>query len=172
MTIQGSSVELVHGAMQRFCDAAPAPAVVRVRVSVGDKVGGASVDVEQRYGAAVPTSQLQPRFANLTEGETLLVSVGKDGEVLGTAWPVFRNVVSLENGIPDMSEAEAASLLLSPSCREGLRTLRSNGLHPAPASTGGCAHCHTSPAAPLDAGGATILLTAALVTATILRRRS
>ncbi len=157
--------------MQKFCDAAPAPAVIRVRVSVGDKVGSASVDVEQRYGAEVPTSQLQPRFATLTEGETLLVSVAKDGAVLGTAWPVFRNVVSLENGIPDMSEAEAAALLLSPSCKEGLRTLKSNGVHPVPASSGGCAHCHTSPAGLFDAGGAALVLAAALATASILRRR-
>lgn len=157
--------------MQRFCDNAPAPAVVLVRVSVGDKVGTASVAVEQRYGAAVPTSQLQPHFANLTEGETLLVSVAKDGAVLGTAWPVFRNVVSLENGIPDMSEAEAASLLLSPTCQEGLRTLRSNGVYPAPAGAGGCAHCHTSPQATFDAGGAALALAAALAMATVLRRR-
>lgn len=158
--------------MQRFCDTAPAPAVVRVRVSVGEKVGSATVAVEQHYGAAVPTSQLQPHFANLTEGETLLVSVAKDGAVLGTAWPVFRNVVSLENGIPDMSEVEAASLLLSPSCQEGLRTLRSNGVHPTGASTGGCAHCHASPAAPLDTGGAALVLTAALAMVTVFRRGS
>ena len=157
--------------MERFCDAAPAPAVVRVRVTVGDKLGSASVNVEQRYGAEVPTSQLQPRFAKMTEDETLLVSVAKDGTVVGTAWPVFRDVVSLENGTPDMSEGEAAALLLSPTCQQGLRSLRSSGVHPVAARAGGCAHWHTSPAAQLHAGGAGLVLVASLVTAAVLRRR-
>jgi hypothetical protein len=57
--------------------------------------------------------------------------------VLGTAWPVFRNVVSLESGIPDMSKAEAASILLYPSCQVGLRTTEKHRRSSRPAWTGG-----------------------------------
>lgn len=142
-------------------------------VSVGDKVGNPTFDVEKRYGPEAPTTALHDRFASLTEGETLLVSLGQNGMVLGTAWPVFRGTVSLENGNADMAEAEAASLLMSATCRDGLRALRQHGVHPAPApvSAGGCGHCHVSPSASLEVGSAGLVLTAALATATLLRRR-
>jgi hypothetical protein len=48
---------------------------------------------------------------------------------------------------------------------------RRAGVHPVPASSGGCAHCHITPAAPLDAGSSALVLGAALVMAAVLRRR-
>ena len=156
-----------------FCTGAPAPTVVRAHIDVGDK-GGVRVDAEQIYGAAAPTTQIAERFASLQESETLLVSLAADGKVIGAAWPVFRGNVSLEHGIPDMTEAEAVSLLMSPKCTADLRALHQNGVRPPlqPAVTqSGCGRCHASPSASFDGGGTLLVLAVAFVTATILRRR-
>jgi hypothetical protein len=131
----------VPNRIEQFCQHAPAPSVLRAKV-------GPEVEVERVYGAPAPTDKLRKHFADNGDAETLLVSVGKDGNVLGTSWPVFRDQVSLELGIPDMKEGEAASLLLSPNCKEGLRAFRDRGVRPAatePTSTRGCAHCDVSP---------------------------
>ena len=156
-----------------FCGGAPAATVVRAHVRVADK-GQVSVDVEQLYGAPAPTTKIASRFASMTEGETLLVSLTNDGSVIGAAWPVFHETVSLEHGIPDMSEGEAVSLLMSRSCTTDLRALHHHGVRP-PLSPliahSGCSRCNTSPAGPLDAGGTVLVLAAVLVTGAILRRR-
>jgi hypothetical protein len=175
-SIQGGAAELVEGRMSGnagFCGGAPAPTVVRAHLIVGDK-GNVSVDVEQLYGAPAPTTKIADRFATLTDGETLLVSLANDGSVIGAAWPVFRNTVSLEHGIPDMTEAEAVSLLMSRKCTTDLRALHHSGVRPPLEPTlaqRGCNRCNTSPGTALDAGGTAIVLAAAVVTAAILRRR-
>lgn len=159
-----------------FCKGAPAPSVVRVHVHAGQDPSH-FIEVERVYGARAPTAPMQARFASLPEDETLLVSLARDGTVLGTAWPVFRDNVSLELGIPDMKEAEAAALLGSPQCAEGLRALRDRGVRPAAveghAPEGhGCAHCSTSSAASaqLDAGSALLAALTTVALARIVRR--
>jgi len=144
----------VPNRITQFCQNAPAPAVIRAKVRSKD------VEVERLYGSVVPTDKLAKHFADNAEDETLLVSVGKDGNVLGTSWPVFREQVSLELGIPDMKEQEAASLLLSTKCKEDLRAFRDKGLRPAsvePTATGGCAHCSMTPSTPDFATALTLL---------------
>lgn len=122
----------------QFCENAPAPTVLRAKVGNG-------VEVERVYGSPGPTAdKLAKQFKEDGDAQTLLVSVSKEGNVLGTSWPVFREQVSLELGIPDMKEAEAASLLLSPKCKDELRAFRGRGVCPAAAtatSTGGCSRC-------------------------------
>lgn len=125
-----------------FCSSAPAHGVVRAKLHDGTKP-----EIERTYGNPTPTTKLAERFAkgNQTgDDQTVLVSLAADGQVLGTAWPVFRGEVSLDAGFPDMKEEEAASLLLSPNCKEQLLALREHGVHPTSA-TGGCAHCSSSP---------------------------
>lgn len=127
----------VPNRITQFCADAPAPTVLRAKVGNG-------VEVERVYGSPAPTDKLARHFKDDGDAQTLLVSVAKDGNVLGTSWPVFRDHVSLELGIPDMHEAEAASLLLSPRCKDDLRAFRDRGVRPAaaqPASTGGCSRC-------------------------------
>jgi hypothetical protein len=155
-----------------FCHRKPPAAVARVKIHAGPTGGSAKAEIERVYGAEVArVNQLDARFAHLTDDETLLVSVGSDGKPMGGAWPVFRDTVSLQ-GTPDMSEAEAASLLLSNDCAGGLQALRQNNVRPKPVSaTGGCAHCNTSGALAFDAGAASIVIGAAFLTAVILRRR-
>lgn len=158
-----------------FCGGAPAPTVVRAHLLALDK-GGVNVDVEKLYGAPAPTTKIAERFAALTDGETLLVSLANDGSVIGAAWPVFRNTVSLEHGIPDMTEVEAVSLLMSPKCTADLRALHHSGVRPPvqPAlAQSGCSRCTTAagPSPWLDAGSTALVLGAVLVTATLLRRR-
>ncbi len=158
-----------------FCRDAPAPTVVRAHLRVGRRVGDVTVDVDEVYGPPAPTSHIAARFASLEDDETLLVSLASDGRVIGSGWPVYKETVSLELGIPDMHEAEAASLLMSPSCSDGLRALRDRGIHPArvePASTRGCASCAASSSAPLDAAGAAILVAAVVVLRMSARRRA
>jgi hypothetical protein len=133
----------------QFCASAPATAVVRAKVRVGPPN---EVAVERLYGTPAPTALIPARFARLADDETLLVSLAHDGQVVGTAWPVFREQVSLEFGIPDLKEEEAASLLLSPKCVEGLRALRDHGVRPAAAhmTTGGYSRCDVA-RGPVDA---------------------
>jgi hypothetical protein len=159
----------------RFCDGAPAPSVVRARVRVGDKPGKVNVQIEQIYGAAAApeTSRIAARFADLPDDETLLVPLGKDGNVLGTAFPVFREKVSLDLGVPDMSEAEAAALLLSTRCEEGLRALRTQGVRPSPVvGQRGCGSCHVASTAPFDVGSFAIVVGAVIVMSQLARRYS
>lgn len=133
----------VPNRITQFCQNAPAPTVIRAKVS------GKDVEVERLYGSPAPTDKLAKHFADNGDAETLLFAVGKDGNVLGTSWPVFREQVSLELGIPDMKEGEAASLLLSPRCRDGLRAFRDRGVRPAAVeatTTRGCARCDVGPA--------------------------
>ncbi len=142
-----------------FCKHAPAPTVVRAKVRVGSKAKQADVEVERVWGSPVPTSGMADHFANNGDDETLLVSLAPDGKVLGTSWPVFREQVSLELGIPDMKEEEAAGLLRSPKCADELRAFRDQGTRPAsvaPTSGGGCAHCAVG-SAPLDTGSAVVI---------------
>lgn len=128
----------VPNRITQFCENAPAPTVLRAKVGNG-------IEVERVYGSpAPPPEKLAKQFKDDGDTQTLLVSVSKDGNVLGTSWPVFREQVSLELGIPDMKEAEAASLLLSPKCRDELRAFRDRGVRPmaaTPSSTGGCSRC-------------------------------
>ena len=145
--------------MVAFCEGAPAPTVVRVHVHAGGDPAH-RVEVERVYGApAAATTPMATRFASIVEDETLLVALAKDGAVLGTAWPVYKENVSLEMGIPDMTEAEAAGLLESPQCSDGLRALRDRGARPVSASaSGGCAHCATSPGSSLSSELPSMLL--------------
>lgn len=151
----------VPNRITQFCANAPAPTVLRAKV-------GPDLEVERVYGSPAPTDKLRKHFAENGEGETLLVSVSKEGNVLGTSWPVFREQVSLELGIPDMKEAEAASLLLSPKCKEDLRAFRDRGVRPAaaePTSTRGCARCDVTSggsAMPDFATALTLLIVVAL----------
>lgn len=133
--------------VEEFCKAAPAPTVVRAKVHADADLAHA-VDVECVYGAEVTTEHIAQRFFGAPEDETLLVSLQKDGNVVGTAWPVFKEKVSLELGIPDMSEEEAVALLQSPKCQDDLRAFRDHGVRPTlratPIHRGGCARCSTS----------------------------
>jgi len=155
-----------------FCSSAPAHGVVRAKLHDGVKP-----EIERTYGNPAPTTKLVERFAkgNQTgDDQTVLVSLAPDGQVLGTAWPVFRGEVSLDAGFPDMKEEEAASLLLSPNCKDQLVALRERGVHPAAATptstsaTGGCAHCSSTSATPAPDVG----LLVAVVAVVILRLRS
>lgn len=160
----------VPNRITQFCENAPAPTVLRAKVGNG-------VEVERVYGSpAPPAEKLAKQFKDDGDGQTLLVSVGKDGNVLGTSWPVFREQVSLELGIPDMREAEAASLLLSPKCKDELRAFRDRGVRPtaAPATaTGGCSRCDVGPAATPDVAemGAHVAVIALAMAAIWARRR-
>jgi hypothetical protein len=138
----------VPNRISQFCENAPAPTVLRAKVGNG-------IEVERVYGSPAPPAEtIAKHFKENGDSETLLVSVSKDGNVLGTSWPVFREKVSLELGIPDMNEAEAASLLLSPKCKDELRAFRDRGVRPAaaePTSTRGCARCDVGPEGGLHA---------------------
>jgi hypothetical protein len=138
----------VPNRISQFCENAPAPTVLRAKVGNG-------IEVERVYGSPAPPAEtLAKHFKENGDAETLLVSVNQEGNVLGTSWPVFREKVSLELGIPDMNEAEAASLLLSPKCKDELRAFRDRGVRPAaaaPTSTRGCARCDVGPTGGLQA---------------------
>lgn len=154
--------------VSEFCSGAPAAAVVRAHLHVGQKRGEIAVDVDEVYGSPAPTERIAARFASLQDDETLLVSLARDGTVVGTGWPVYKENVSLEAGIPDMHEAEAAAMLLSTKCEGDLRALRDQNVHPArisPTSRHGCG-CSVA-GAPLD--GVVLVAVAALV---ILRARA
>jgi hypothetical protein len=124
--------------ISEFCRAAPAPTVVRAKLHGGADLAHV-VEVECMWGQQSSTEHLAQRFFGNTEDETLLVSVGKDGNVLGTAWPVFKEKVSLEFGIPDMSEEEAVALLTSTKCTDDLKAFRDRGVRP-PKPTNLAAH--------------------------------
>jgi MYXO-CTERM domain-containing protein len=159
--------------VSEFCRDAPAPTVVRAHLRVGGKVGQVAVDVDEIYGAAAPTERIAQRFATIEDDETLLVSLAKDGTVIGSGWPVYKEKVSLEFGIPDMHETEAASLLMSPQCGDELRALRDKGVHPAriePTSHRGCASCAVTDA-PIDAGGLVLVVALALAVVRLKRAR-
>jgi hypothetical protein len=149
----------VPNRITQFCENAPAPTVLRAKV-------GGEIEIERVYGSpAPPAEKLAKHFKDEGDGQTLLVSVGKDGNVVGTSWPVFREQVSLELGIPDMKEAEAASLLLSPKCKDELRAFRDRGVRPAAAeasATRGCARCDAAGATPDLASALTLLVVVAL----------
>jgi hypothetical protein len=149
----------VPNRITQFCENAPAPTVLRAKI-------GGGIEIERVYGSpAPPPEKLAKHFKDDGDGQTLLVSVSKEGNVLGTAWPVFREQVSLELGIPDMKESEAASLLLSPKCKDDLRAFRDRGVRPAaaePTSTRGCARCDAAGAAPDLASVLTLLVVFAL----------
>jgi hypothetical protein len=155
-----------------FCRNSPVPTVVRAKVRVSSaKAKRADIEVERVWGTTAPTNAMADHFAANADDETLLVSLAPDGKVLGTSWPVFREQVSLELGIPDMKEEEAASLLRSPKCADELRAFRDHGVRPTalpPTSTGGCAHCDVG-GTPFDPGSA-VLVVAALVFARIIVR--
>lgn len=155
----------VPNRVTQFCENAPAPTVLRARVGNG-------VEVERVYGSpAPPAEKLAKQFKDDGDAQTLLVSVSKEGNVLGTSWPVFREQVSLELGIPDMKEAEAASLLLSPRCKDELRAFRDRGVRPAAAtvtSTGGCSRCDVAPGGGIQAPEVAVI---ALAMAAIWARR-
>jgi hypothetical protein len=159
----------VPNRITQFCANAPAPTVLRAKLGDG-------VEVERVYGQLAPTDKLAKHFKDDGDGQTLLVSVSKEGNVLGTSWPVFREQVSLELGIPDMKEAEAASLLLSPRCKEELRAFRDRGVRPAAAdatTTRGCARCDVGPggAASVPDIASALTLVIAVWTASGLTRR-
>jgi hypothetical protein len=154
-----------------FCHDAPAPTVVRAHLRVGKKSGEVAVDVDEVFGPAAPTTRIAQRFATIEDDETLLVSLANDGTVLGSGWPVYKENVSLEFGIPDMHESEAASLLMSAKCEGELRALRDRGVHPArlePTSRRGCASCNEA-SAPLDATALVSVLAIATFAAIIRR---
>jgi MYXO-CTERM domain-containing protein len=159
-----------------FCKAAPAMTVVRAKLHADSDMAHV-VEVECVYGPPTPTEHLSQRFFGTPEDETLLVSLEKDGNVVGTAWPVFKEKVSLEFGIPDMSEAEAVSLLQSPQCQEQLRALRDRGIRPSTStivSTAppgrGCAHCAAGGKASASDVFSVVVLAVA-ISAVIRRRR-
>jgi hypothetical protein len=158
----------VPNRITQFCENAPAPTVLRAKVGDG-------FEIERVYGQAAPTDKLAKHFKEEPDGQTLLVSVSKDGNVLGTSWPVFREQVSLELGIPDMKEAEAASLLLSAKCKEELRAFRDRGVRPAAAeatTTRGCSRCDLGGAAagPDLASALTLVITVWAASALTRRR--
>ena len=150
----------VPNRITQFCENAPAPTVLRAKIANG-------IEVERVYGAPAPSAdKLAKHFKDDGDGQTLLVSVSKEGNVLGTSWPVFREQVSLELGIPDMKEAEAASLLLSPMCKDDLRAFRDRGVRPVaaePTSTRGCARCDVSQSTPLPGSFAVIAFAIAAI---------
>jgi hypothetical protein len=150
-----------------FCEGAPAPTVVRAKLRV-ERAGHVRVDIDRVYGPPAPTSAIAQRFADLEDDETLLVSLAPSGAVVGSGWPVFEDKVSLQGSIPDMSEGEAAALLMSPQCRESLTALRDQGTHPAAASPSysshGCAcEVHAAP----DAGTAALVVATSIVVAVL-----
>ena len=155
-----------------FCKNAPAPTVVRAKVRAS-KAKQADVVVERVWGSPPPTKGMADHFASNGEDETLLVSVAADGKVLGTSWPVFREQVSLELGIPDMKEEEAAGLLRSAKCADELRAFRDRGVRPASVepTSSGCAHCTVSNAS-MDAGTGLVLLFAFALVRLATRRAS
>jgi hypothetical protein len=168
-------MEAIGNRIVAFCKGAPAPSIMRVHVHAGSDPAHL-VEVERVWGDRAPLTHMTERFASTPEDETLLVSLARDGTVLGTAWPVFRENVSLEFGIPDMKESEAAALLGSPNCTADLRALRDRGVRPAGAEGHapegrGCAHCATHGGSGFDAASAVLVAVTTVAVATIARRR-
>ncbi len=149
-----------------ICRAAPAESVVRAHLHVV-KAGQVTAAVDRVYGAPAPTTALAQRFAALEDDETLLVGLKHDGTVLGQGWPVYDEKVSLE-GLPPITEGEAASLMLSDHCSADVGKLTTTGEHPYEArpSSHGCA-CNMHASAP----DAALVVLTALITWRVLRRR-
>ncbi|HEY8076360.1 MAG TPA: hypothetical protein VIF62_19680 [Labilithrix sp.] len=152
-----------------FCQGAPAASVVRAHLHVV-KAGQVSVDVDRVYGAHAPTTELATRFAKIEDDDTLLVGLAPSGAVVGRGWGAHDDKVEID-GLPTMSEGEAATLLMSPSCASDLAALGEKGQHPQEArasSTHGCA-CNMH-ASSFDAGSAALVVATSIVAARLLRR--
>jgi MYXO-CTERM domain-containing protein len=174
---EGTGAPVPGNRIADFCRAAPAPTVVRAKLHGGADLAHV-VEVECMWGEQSSTEHLAQRFfGSNAEDETLLVSVGKDGNVLGTAWPVFKEKVSLEFGIPDMSEEEAVALLTSTKCADDLKALRDRGVRPKPMLAShsppgrGCAHC-TAGSTTTSASDLIFALVLGAITLAVVRRRS